>query len=99
MRIFIFTKTQLSSFRSIGAQFINHHIFPKLAFTLLQKPRHSGGLGVLDPTVQQKALQWRWICPILLTSCAPDLVSKYAVPSFPFLFYIFQWFFFLPYTA
>ncbi|KAK4521393.1 uncharacterized protein ATC70_012008 [Mucor velutinosus] len=93
MRNFIFTKAQLLSLRSLGSSFINFRIFPKLSFRTLQQPRHHGGLQVLDPIVQQQALQWRWICPLILAACHSPLLPTYTTPSIPLLQYSLQWYF------
>jgi hypothetical protein len=93
MRNFIFTKNQLLSLRSLGSSFINFRIFPKLSFRTLQQPRHLGGLQVLDPIVQQQALQWRWVCPLILAACHSPLLSAYTTPSTPLLRYTLQWYF------
>ncbi|KAK4510360.1 uncharacterized protein ATC70_004790 [Mucor velutinosus] len=92
MRNFIFTKAQLLSLRSLGSSFINFRIFPKLSFRTLQQPRRHGGLQVLDPIVQQQALQWRWICPLILATCHSPLLPTYTTPNIP-LQYTLQWYF------
>ncbi|CEP19785.1 hypothetical protein [Parasitella parasitica] len=66
LRLSVFTKSQLLSLRSLGTSFINNRIFPRLSFDTLTLPRNRGGLGLLDPLRQQQALQWRWVCPLLL---------------------------------
>ncbi|KAG1245323.1 hypothetical protein G6F68_015105 [Rhizopus microsporus] len=40
-------------------------MFPKISFSTMCLPRHAGGLEVLDPGVQQGALQLRWLTPLL----------------------------------
>lgn len=90
MRNFIFTKTQLLSLRSLGSSFINFRIFPKLSFRILQQPRHQGGLQVLDPIIQQQALQWGWICPLILAACHSPLLPQYTSTSIPLLQYTLQ---------
>ncbi|KAI8047091.1 hypothetical protein BDF21DRAFT_352450, partial [Thamnidium elegans] len=59
MRLFIFIKAQLLAIRGIGTQFINHNIFPRLAFDTIQIRRSKGDLGIIDLVKQQNALQWR----------------------------------------
>lgn len=39
LRLANFTQSQLNSFRSLGSQFINHRIFPRLSFSTLTLPR------------------------------------------------------------
>ncbi|KAI8077597.1 hypothetical protein BDF21DRAFT_400033 [Thamnidium elegans] len=48
MRLFIFIKAQLLAIRGIGTQFINHNIFPRLAFDTIQIRRSKGDLGIID---------------------------------------------------
>ncbi|KAK4513348.1 uncharacterized protein ATC70_005342 [Mucor velutinosus] len=93
MRNFIFTKAQLLSLRSLGPSFINIRIFPKLSFRTLQQPRHHGGHQVLDPIVRQEALQWRWICPLILVACHSPLLPTYTTPSTSALQYTLQQYF------
>ncbi|CEP18437.1 hypothetical protein [Parasitella parasitica] len=40
-------------------------------------PRKHGGLGVLDPTIQQKALYYRWIDPPLISPGTLSLSAPY----------------------
>lgn len=93
MRNFIFTQQQLQSFRSVGSNFINTRIFPKLSFCTLQQPRHLGGLKILDPILQQQALQWRWACPLLLAACNSHLFTRYTTSNLPLLQHALQWFY------
>ncbi|KAI8087121.1 hypothetical protein BDF21DRAFT_223475 [Thamnidium elegans] len=92
MRILIFTKTQLISLRSISSTFINYHIFPKLAFSLLHQPRSLGGLGILNLLTQQRALQWRWICPLLLEATSSKLFHQFTTPNFYMIQSTLKWF-------
>ncbi|KAF1797749.1 hypothetical protein V8B55DRAFT_1345902 [Mucor lusitanicus] len=78
---------------NLGSSFINFRIFPKLSFRTLQQPRHHGGLQVLDPILQQQALQWRWLCPLILSACRSPLLPTYNTPNLPLLQFTLQWFF------
>jgi hypothetical protein len=89
LRLTIFTQSQLNSFRSIGSLFINHRIFPRLSFSTLTLPRQQGGVGLLDPAIQQHALQWRWAGPLLLSETNPS--SNNLQPSLPLLRYTFNY--------
>ncbi|KAG2230525.1 hypothetical protein INT48_001177 [Thamnidium elegans] len=71
MRLFIFTKAQFLTLRGIDAQFINHNIFPRLAFDTIQTRRSKGGLGIIDPVKQQNVLQWRWVRLLLVSDQSP----------------------------
>ncbi|KAG0934661.1 hypothetical protein G6F30_009715 [Rhizopus arrhizus] len=59
----------LDKVRSIVSSFLTWRLFPRIGLATMCLPRSSGGLGVLDPQVQQGALQLRWILPLL--SVAP----------------------------
>lgn len=90
MRLLVFTKAQLITLRGIGSKFINLRIFPRLAFDTIQLHRKKGGLGILDPIVQQHALQWRWVQPLLRS----DLITPTSSTSFlsySTLRYVFHW--------
>ncbi|KAI9362618.1 hypothetical protein BD770DRAFT_440574 [Pilaira anomala] len=90
MRLLVFTKAQLLTLRGIGSKFINLRIFPRLAFDTIQLHRKKGGLGILDPIVQQHALQWRWVEPLLRS----DLITPTSSTSFlsySTLRYVFHW--------
>lgn len=91
LRLTTFTKAQLLSLRSLGASFINFRIFPRISFTTLALPRSAGGLGVLDPLFQQQALQWYWVCPLLLQYLDSPALAKYTPPSLSVLTYTLSW--------
>jgi hypothetical protein len=40
-------------------------MFPKISLANMCLPRSQGGLGVLDPAIQQGALQMRWLIPLV----------------------------------
>ncbi|KAG1132285.1 hypothetical protein G6F38_013309 [Rhizopus arrhizus] len=40
-------------------------VFPPVSFDVLQLPLKQGGLGVLNPAIQQLALQFRWMTPLI----------------------------------
>ncbi|ORE01293.1 hypothetical protein BCV72DRAFT_258860 [Rhizopus microsporus var. microsporus] len=53
----------------IASSFINHCIPPQISFNSLCKPHSQGGLGLLDPFIQQGVLQLHWLLPLL--HCSP----------------------------
>ncbi|KAL7324765.1 hypothetical protein PS15p_209910 [Mucor circinelloides] len=53
----------------------------------------SGGVGLLDPLKQQQALQWYWVCPLLLHYLRSPPLTKYTVPSLSVLMYTLSWFY------
>lgn len=67
--------------------------------TTLNQPRKIGGLGLLDPLQQQQALQWRWICPLLLDYLKSPLLPICSVPSLSFINSTLVWFFLLYYIT
>ena len=69
----LFTKV-----RSLISQFMNRQVFPKLSFAVMCRPRRQGGLGLLDPRVQQHTLQLRRLTPLLLPS--PNLDNFILLP-------------------
>jgi hypothetical protein len=46
---------------SIIYQFVCRGIKPGLRYTTLCEFISKGGLGLLEPLIQQRCLQWRWI--------------------------------------
>ncbi|KAG1460822.1 hypothetical protein G6F56_005860 [Rhizopus delemar] len=58
--------------RSCVSKFVTSGIFPRLSFDTMHLPRTFGGLGVLDPSVQQRALQIRWLIPLLQPTHSPS---------------------------
>ncbi|KAG1037764.1 hypothetical protein G6F43_012795 [Rhizopus delemar] len=62
----------LDKIKSTVSRFLTVGIFPRLSFATMCLPRVLGGLGVLDPAVQQRALQMRWLVPLLQPSHPPS---------------------------
>lgn len=94
LRLTTFTKSQLLSLRCLGASFINRRIFPRFSFDTLVQLRNAGGVSLLDPFVQQQALQWHWVRPILFHYLNSSLLPHYTVPSLPTLLYDLSWFYY-----
>ncbi|KAG0862823.1 hypothetical protein G6F16_012252 [Rhizopus arrhizus] len=87
LRVFSVTKQFLSSVVSIVAKFITARCFPKISFSTMTVPRKFGGLGLLNPFIQQSALQLRWLIPLLRHShlspefwCSEELTSSIVLP-------------------
>ena len=85
LRLSCFTQSQLSSLHRIGLSFVNRRIFPRFAADHLHLPRSKGGLGVMSPSLQQMALQWRWLYPLLVSDSSSDSDSV-AMTTLRFVF-------------
>ncbi|KAG1533569.1 hypothetical protein G6F51_012544 [Rhizopus arrhizus] len=75
------TSAPLSFFdkvKSLMSSFLTFRMFPKISLSSMCRPRSLGGLGVLDPLIQQGALQLRWIIP-LLSDCVTGPLSTFWV--------------------
>ncbi|EIE77754.1 hypothetical protein RO3G_02458 [Rhizopus delemar RA 99-880] len=57
-RFFLKLQSQISGFVSAKQT-------PRISFETMCFPRNKGGLGVLNPPLQQSALQLRWLLPLL----------------------------------
>ncbi|KAG0782877.1 hypothetical protein G6F21_010864 [Rhizopus arrhizus] len=66
-RVTPITKADISKIRSVVSKFMNQGIFPRIKWTILTLPKHLGGLNLIDPHIQQAALYFRWIQPLLVT--------------------------------
>lgn len=62
-----------NSINSVISSFINFRIFPRISVTTACIPRSQGGLGLINPQLQQSALQLRWLRPLLGQSTAQIL--------------------------
>lgn len=67
----------LGSIRWICREFLMFRIFPPVSFDILCLPFTKGGLGILDPYVQQLALQLRWLTPLLQHTSPSTVVSQW----------------------
>ena len=65
--------------RSIMGKFLQHNMFPPIKLDNLCVPLSQGGLGVLDPALQQQALQLRWLNPLCESSNSAGLVHPWLV--------------------
>lgn len=50
--------------RSTMGSFLMNQMFPRISLEKMYQPLDCGGLGVLDPELQQGALQLRWLEPL-----------------------------------
>ncbi|OAD72120.1 hypothetical protein PHYBLDRAFT_170015 [Phycomyces blakesleeanus NRRL 1555(-)] len=58
--------------RSIMSKFRQYRSFPPIPLGTFCQPIRLGGLGVLDPQVQQAALQLRWLRPLVRSPLSPS---------------------------
>ncbi|KAG1056999.1 hypothetical protein G6F43_001131 [Rhizopus delemar] len=61
----------------ICREFLLFRVFPPVSFNILQLPLKKGGLGILDPSSQQQALQFRWLTPLIHHHHPPTIVSQW----------------------
>ncbi|KAF7727750.1 hypothetical protein EC973_007209 [Apophysomyces ossiformis] len=66
--------------RSLAYRFVTHQQFPSVNLHTLLQPKLSGGLSILDPALQQEALQLRWIAPLF----HPDHPKSFATEWFEY---------------
>ncbi|CEP09576.1 hypothetical protein [Parasitella parasitica] len=64
----------LRSIQSVISEFIDFRIFPRISFDTACSPRRHGGLGLINPDLQQCTLQLRWLEPLL---CQPTEQLSY----------------------
>jgi hypothetical protein len=55
----------ISKLKTIISSFLTYRMFPKISLSTMCLSRSLGGLGVLDPGIQQHALQLRWLISLL----------------------------------
>ncbi|KAI7897995.1 uncharacterized protein BX663DRAFT_546720 [Cokeromyces recurvatus] len=67
LRVVPLTKSQIDRIRGICGAFLNASRFPRIAYRNLIPHKHHGGLGVLDPMVQQMKLHWRWLADLIIS--------------------------------
>ncbi|PHZ13518.1 uncharacterized protein RHIMIDRAFT_236576 [Rhizopus microsporus ATCC 52813] len=59
LRVNWIPKEILDKITSIGRQFVQHHQFPYISYNVLLQPTQRGGLGLLNPAIQQSLLAYR----------------------------------------
>ncbi|KAG1472192.1 hypothetical protein G6F56_001689 [Rhizopus delemar] len=67
-----FTSTEVNKIRSVISKFINQSIFPRIKWSTLTLSKKEGDLNILDLHLQQSALMFRWIRPLLQEDQPPD---------------------------
>ncbi|ORE02370.1 hypothetical protein BCV72DRAFT_338757 [Rhizopus microsporus var. microsporus] len=77
LRVTWIPKKTLDKITSIGRQFVQHHQFPYISYDVLLQPTQRGGLGLLDPAIQQSLLAYRWLTPFLLSEAPSAIVATW----------------------
>lgn len=72
----------IKEIRSVVCNFVTSSIFPRISWSLMITPRENGGLGILDPVLQQKALYYRWVDPILFPRDEPKSIVAFVAAHF-----------------
>ncbi|KAG2198726.1 hypothetical protein INT47_005411 [Mucor saturninus] len=66
LRIVPLTKGQIDRLRGICSSFLNASRFPRIAYRNFVPYKTKGGVGILDPLVQQLKLHWRWLADLII---------------------------------
>ncbi|KAI8394194.1 uncharacterized protein BYT42DRAFT_641257 [Radiomyces spectabilis] len=69
--------TFFAQLKSIGGKFMMHRMFPRIKYETLCQPRSCGGVGVLDPLLQQAALRIRWLEPLFHLFSDSSYITAY----------------------
>lgn len=77
LRVTPVSTAELKQIQSVISNFINIKIFPKLSWQTISASKKLGGLGVLDPSIQQQALIFRWLDPILFNRDCTCSIHQY----------------------
>ncbi|KAG1137091.1 hypothetical protein G6F38_011567 [Rhizopus arrhizus] len=77
LRVSWVSQHTLGILRKLCRDFLMFRIFSSISFDVLQLPLITVGLGILDPTSQQTALQFRWLIPLLQHSYPRSIVSRW----------------------
>ncbi|KAK4517578.1 COP9 signalosome complex subunit 2 [Mucor velutinosus] len=75
LRVTPFAQSNVQAIRSICTKFLRKGIFPVIPWATWTKPKPLGGLGVLDVALQQSALYFRWVQPLLHPSDSPHILD------------------------
>ncbi|KAG1197257.1 hypothetical protein G6F70_006771 [Rhizopus microsporus] len=67
LRITWIPKGILDKITSISRQFVQRHLLPYISYNVLLQPTYRGGRGLLDLTIQQCLLAYRWFTPLLFS--------------------------------
>ncbi|RCH89980.1 hypothetical protein CU098_005376, partial [Rhizopus stolonifer] len=65
------------SIQSTVSGFVTHHIFPKIKWNTMITNKRLRGLGILDPSLQQNALFYQWIDPLLFERPNCSMVQQF----------------------
>ncbi|KAG2193455.1 hypothetical protein INT47_004677 [Mucor saturninus] len=82
LRIIPLTKGQIDRLRGICSTFLNASRFPRIAYRNFVPYKTKGGVGILDPLVQQLKLHWRWLADLII---APAVLQQPAYSDRSFL--------------
>ncbi|EIE86810.1 hypothetical protein RO3G_11521 [Rhizopus delemar RA 99-880] len=77
LRVSWFPQRLLGTIGSICREFLMFRVFPPVSFDVLQLPLKQGGLGVLNPAIQQLALQFWWLTPLIHESNPTSLTVRW----------------------
>ncbi|KAI8373351.1 hypothetical protein BD560DRAFT_369110 [Blakeslea trispora] len=77
LRVVAFPQLFFRRLRLVVCQFVNRGIKPGFKYAHFCKPRSEGGLGLLDPQVQQHCLISRWPKLALTTSDSSSICQAY----------------------
>ncbi|OAD70417.1 hypothetical protein PHYBLDRAFT_171169 [Phycomyces blakesleeanus NRRL 1555(-)] len=72
LRVVSVPGTFFTKVRSLMGRFLQHRTFPPVKLDTLCLPTKLGGLGVLNPKLQQGALQLRWLRPLFRSPSSPS---------------------------
>ncbi|KAK4510569.1 uncharacterized protein ATC70_005000 [Mucor velutinosus] len=75
LRVTPFAQSNVQAIQSICTKFLRNGIFPVIPWATWTKPKPLGGLGVLDVALQQSALYFRWVQPLLHPSNSPHILD------------------------
>ncbi|KAK4518914.1 uncharacterized protein ATC70_009140 [Mucor velutinosus] len=75
LRVTPFAQSNVQAIQSICTKFLRKGIFPVIPWATWTKPKPLGGLGVLDVALQQSALYFRWVQPLLHPSDSPHILD------------------------
>ncbi|KAG1493481.1 hypothetical protein G6F47_012877 [Rhizopus delemar] len=77
LRVTWVSQTTLGNIRRIGRKIQMFRVFPPITSDILHLPLQQGGIGALDPTIQQQALQFRWLTPLFQHHYPLHLAAKW----------------------
>jgi hypothetical protein len=75
LRVTPFPQNDLKAIQAVCTKFLRKGIFPVIPWATWTTPKLLGGLGVLDVAMQQSALYFRWVQPLLHPSDSPHILD------------------------